>query len=62
MGQMLGLHLLLKENTQVKFSAHDMLKYFFLFFPENRILHFMQIVSLYNLSSVNNISVILILI
>ena len=30
----------------VKFSADNILKYFFLFFPENRIRHFMQIVSI----------------
>ena len=31
---------------RVKFSADDILKYFFLFFPENRIWHFMQIDSI----------------
>ena len=29
----------------IKITAEDILEYFFLFFPENRILHFMQIVS-----------------
>ena len=29
----------------VKFSVDDILKLFFLFFPENRIWHYMQIVS-----------------
>ena len=29
----------------VKFSADDILKYFFLFFPENMFRHFLQIVS-----------------
>ena len=29
----------------VKFSADDILKYFFLIFPGNRIWHFMQVVS-----------------
>ena len=32
-------------SMPVKLSSDDILKYFFLFFPENRIWHFMQIVS-----------------
>ena len=33
-------------STLVKFSADDILKYFFLFSPENRLWHFMPIFSI----------------
>ena len=32
------------KALEVKFSADDILKYFFLFVPENRFHHFMQMV------------------
>ena len=38
-------HLILTFTTALAYSAIDKLMIFFLFFPENRIRHFMQIVS-----------------
>ena len=41
---------ILQCNAGLKISADDILKYFFLFLLENRIQHFMQVVSLHEVS------------